>query len=380
VKQWTASTAKEANAAGIGRIGDDSEADMTRRVSDEREHRRGLVLGLTLAEVLLLLMFLLLLALGSQVERYKLESETSRHDLENLTAAMDSLKPLQEALARGDSAINSVDELIQRLARAQKLESSLAQLKEENASLATQAAMIKTLGPDPTKKLQEVAVALDRASQLDPNNPLALMKRALEIIARLGTSTQPEQVKPLSEMMADATLKQRNELLEADREKIRLERDNLMHSGNGLTYPSCWVAQNGQTEYIFDVTTKDGGLIVKDVTFGSRSRDPAIKYIDALQKGVLISERTFNDATNRLFAYSKQQNCRFYTILRDDTGRESKERYKQLRAIVENHFYIMIPRTGPAADSRRDQPTAQASPKEGETKGGITLGPSLGQR
>jgi hypothetical protein len=351
---------------------------MTRRVSDEREHRRGLVLGLTLAEVLLLLMFLLLLALGSQVEHYKLESETSRHDLEIVTAAMDSLKPLQEALAKGDSGISSVNELIQRLVRVQKLESNLAQLKEDNASLATQAAVIKTLGPDPTKKLQEVAVALDRASQLDPNNPPALMKRALEVIARLGTSTQPEQVKPLSEMMADATLKQRNELLEADREKIKLERDNLMHSGNGLTYPSCWVAQNGQTEYIFDVTTKDGGLIVKDVAPGSRSGDPAIKYIDALQKGVLISERTFNDATNRLFAYSKQQNCRFYAILRDDTGRESKERYKQLRAIVENHFYIMIPRTGPAADSRRDQPTAQASPREGETKGGI--GPSLGQR
>jgi putative DNA-invertase from lambdoid prophage Rac len=37
---------------------------MTRHLVDEREHRRGLVLGLTLAEVLILLLFLLLLALG----------------------------------------------------------------------------------------------------------------------------------------------------------------------------------------------------------------------------------------------------------------------------------------------------------------------------
>ena len=48
------------------------------------------------------------------------------------------------------------------------------------------------------------------------------------------------------------------------------------------------------------------------------------------------------DATERLFAYSTQQNCRFYNILRDDTARESKDRYKQLRALVEGHFYVSI--------------------------------------
>lgn len=38
-----------------------------RLASDEREHRRGLVLGLTMAEVLLLLLFLLLLALAGRL-------------------------------------------------------------------------------------------------------------------------------------------------------------------------------------------------------------------------------------------------------------------------------------------------------------------------
>ena len=40
---------------------------MASRTADEREQRRGLILGLTLAEVLLLLLFLLLLVLSSQI-------------------------------------------------------------------------------------------------------------------------------------------------------------------------------------------------------------------------------------------------------------------------------------------------------------------------
>jgi Tfp pilus assembly protein PilV len=48
---------------------------MSLRIADEREQRRGLVLGLTLAEVLLLLLFLLLLALAAKLQqlRYKVE-------------------------------------------------------------------------------------------------------------------------------------------------------------------------------------------------------------------------------------------------------------------------------------------------------------------
>ncbi|MCC2099180.1 MAG: hypothetical protein KDJ29_19985, partial [Hyphomicrobiales bacterium] len=40
---------------------------MNPELIDDREYRRGMILGLTLAEVLLLLLFLLMLALGSEL-------------------------------------------------------------------------------------------------------------------------------------------------------------------------------------------------------------------------------------------------------------------------------------------------------------------------
>jgi hypothetical protein len=36
--------------------------------------------------------------------------------------------------------------------------------------------------------------------------------------------------------------------------------------GNGLTYPSCWTTATGQTEYIFDVTLADAGVLVRNAT------------------------------------------------------------------------------------------------------------------
>ena len=58
---------------------------MARYLVDEREHRRGLVLGLTLAEVLILLLFLLLLTLGARlvklIGRPAVIAPSTRHGL-----------------------------------------------------------------------------------------------------------------------------------------------------------------------------------------------------------------------------------------------------------------------------------------------------------
>jgi hypothetical protein len=317
---------------------------MPRRALEEREQRRGLVLGLTLAEVLLLILFLLMLALGSRMEHWRKEAEDRKQKYNELVATQDSLKTIQAALMKdGAVDIKSVQELVTRLRRVEELERSLAELKQEYSSLSSQVVALKSLGADVGKTLQMVSTALERAKQIDPNDPPALLKRALDVLDRLGPSTLPEQVKPLSQMVADSQIKQQLATVESDREKLRQQLDGLMRSGNGLTYPPCWPTAKGakgNTEYMFDVTAKDGGLVVRDAFPQTKANDPAWKYVDAFPRNVVINEKIFNDATARLLAYSNQQNCRFYNILRDGTAPESKDRYKQLRALVEGHFYV----------------------------------------
>jgi hypothetical protein len=305
---------------------------MASRLADEREQRRGLILGLTLAEILLLLLFLLLLVLSSQIETWR-----DRYEL--LSQSMDELKPLQEALTAGGATdVNSVQELIARFRVLQNSDKEIAKLKVENANLAKESELVRSLGAVSNEKLLDAASAIKRASEIDPSDPPAVLKRALDIIDRLGPSTRPDEVKPLSEMVAGPELEKKLAGLEADLEKTRQQRDNLMRGpGNGLTYPSCWTTPTGQTEYIFDVTLTDTGVQVRNASAG-RANDKAWGMVSSFARDTTINESIFIGATKKLFEWSKGQNCRFYTIVRDGTG-SSKERYKHLQQMVQGNFY-----------------------------------------
>ena len=287
---------------------------MASRIADEREQRRGLVLGLSLAEVLLLLLFLLLLTLVYQLDYW----QTRTTDAET---ALEQLKPLQEALLReGAVDITSVQQLVLRFQRLQELEREAAELKEQNGSLGQLSELLKSAGFETPEKLRALAATIQRASQIDPNDPPALLKRAIEVLDRLGSKTQPDQVRPLTEMIVDTDVRQKLAAAEAYCDKARLDVLNLMRrNGNGLTYPSCWKTATGQTEYIFDIIFRDDGILVKDAT-PSRAHDSAWDLVGPFVRNTAIDERTFVVATKKLAGWATEQNCKFYTTNCDETG------------------------------------------------------------
>jgi hypothetical protein len=153
---------------------------------------------LTLAEVLLLLMFLLLLALGARLVQFERSAKMANDQLD---AVLASLKPLQDELSKyGAITSQSLQELVGRLKRASELETQVSELRQENAALSGQVLVIKQLGADADKKLRSVMPIIRRASEINPNDPAVYIKRALDVMDHLGHDTQPEQVRPMSEM------------------------------------------------------------------------------------------------------------------------------------------------------------------------------------
>ena len=71
-----------------------------RLASDEREHRRGLVLGLTMAEVLLLLLFLLLLALAARIVNLTRENASQAREIVRAEDTIKALSPLIETKSK----------------------------------------------------------------------------------------------------------------------------------------------------------------------------------------------------------------------------------------------------------------------------------------
>jgi hypothetical protein len=242
-------------------------------------------------------------------------------------------------------------------------------LKAENADLSKRSELLKSLGLGSDDKLRNVASVVKRASEIDPNDPPALLKRALDVIDRLGASTQPSQVKPLSEMVAGPELDKKFATLEADLDQTRRERNNLMRGpGNGLTYPSCWTNAAGQTEYIFDVTLADTGVHVRNAS-PARANDKAQAMVGPFARDTMIHENVFIGATKKLFEWSKGQNCRFYVIVRDATGPTNKPRYKHLQEMVQGNFYPFYP-----SPQRRTTEGAVTSPNSPLVEGTASHG------
>lgn len=325
---------------------------MPSRLSDEREQRRGLILGLTLAEILLLLLFLLLLALGAEIKEWQDKAHQAETGLEQL-------RPLQEALvANGATDIAGVRELVERFQRVQQAEAEAARLKEQNDKLAEETKLIKSLGLDKPEATATLSSAVKRASQIDPNDPPAVLKRAVEVLNQLGSDVRPEQVRPLSQMTSSTELAQKLAATEAERDKYRLDTLNLMRSGNGLTYPSCWKTPVGQTEYIFDITFGDRAIRVRDATPG-RAGDEAWQHVSPFARDADIDEKTFVAATRKLADWATSQNCKFYTRNRDETGPSNKARYKYLQRTIEQNFYPYYP---PVSASHRAKQASGAEP------------------
>jgi hypothetical protein len=314
-------------------------------VVNELEHRRGLVLGLTLAEVLLLLLFLLILVLGARLTEAVHEAETERALLQvfvNDPAKVAELEQVLRAAERLDP--NDPPALLQRAlgvlvklgvtAQPEDVK-SLSEMQADAAVRQALSPVLDALGADP-RQVDNLTSLVAAARRINPDDPVAFLQRAVDVMERLGSQTQPEQVQALK------ATQDKLDKAEKDNEQLRRERDNLMRNGNGLTYPSCWIGTNGQTEYIFDISIHDNGLVVTNAAPETRSEDPAWRLIDAFDRQKLISGQVFSAATERLYDWSVVNNCRFYSRLSDDTGPASKRQYKFLRSLVEWHFYPLI--------------------------------------
>jgi hypothetical protein len=161
------------------------------------------------------------------------------------------------------------------------------------------------------EKLKALDQAVGFAVQINPNDPAEVLTRAVEVLQRLGPDTKPDEVLPVETIRS----------LKGQLDKVTGERNNLMHTGNGLTYPSCWHTDEGKTEFIFDITIRDDGLVVRDAT-PARANDPAMRLVSGLVRNEVVSESSFRKETTNISNHSKEQNCRFYTIIRDARANE----------------------------------------------------------
>jgi flagellar motor protein MotB len=146
---------------------------MSRSAIREAEHRRGMVLGFTLAEVLLLLLFLLLLAQGAQLVKLRDALESSpdqdKAELHKLQRDFRAMTPL----LRQAEKLNPDDP-------PQALKAGLTFV--EKFGIEAQAEQLRPVSP-------QTIQLLERASRLGDGPPEKLLQRGLAALEKVGLDT-----------------------------------------------------------------------------------------------------------------------------------------------------------------------------------------------
>jgi hypothetical protein len=331
---------------------------------DDRQYRRGVVLGLTMAEIMLLLIFLLLLILGAKMVHER-------------RAFMESEKARKEAQLKLEEVEKANPDTFKLVEDYRKLEAEHAALKAEMLRDQTVMDLFQTFHEN-NKKLteDEAAVEMARLAELGTEAqalakrlaPTVVPEKAAEEMARLAeigkkAEEAAEKLEPQAEReeaiqhlmdaaeVGNAAMKDgatpeeiaKNASCSTDLKTCMSTNDGLSVSlaKKGGTLPSCWRDPLTQSiQYIFTAYLRSDGIVLEAIE--NAGRDRSTLPLGSLEAGKVYSREDFVAAGQAMYQWSERQNpaCRFYVRAVDETGAD-KEKYVSLKEKgVEQIFFM----------------------------------------
>lgn len=316
----------------------------------EAGYRKGAVMGLTLAEIALLLVFILLLLLAAgfssrdrKLSAFRGAVPVAQGAYKKLISDASTLEAVRQVLGAAPKLTND-DFMTLVKARLQSSDTEIIRkLSDDSATLQDIRQSMGEAGLIPNDafaalvkaKIQIAGSLSDPALKPDLDRLLAQKKRVEERLAALEKlAAGPDGAKKLDDALAANV-----DLVENQQGQIRQLQDQLASAGAGRVLPSCWTTANGKVEYLFDVALTSTGLRVAERPNPGRIEQRSRLPISQMSASRLLKPSEFTSLTQPLFALSKANNCRYYVVVYDATSASEKDLYKTLLDTVEDHFY-----------------------------------------
>ena len=267
---------------------------MSRR-RDDNVFRRGLVMGLTMAEVMVLVLFALLLLVGLQASVAEQGEE--------------AVKALAKLRSAGIDPANIPDNFI-----------DLIPAVAEPGGVVTPEA---------------IEQAVDRIS----------LGRA--VIEGLGPNLMgiPPQ-KAASDFVNTTSKAYQSQGGEAGSSEIWVSAMITAFGrgdGNGLVFPPCVKHPDGRPAYVLTTTLGSSHITVSDREVELARGFDVFSLFAKIDRAVPLAPEEFLKQTSGIFEWSRQRECRFFVWIEDATAEGAKQIYKQRLRTVEQHFYKFEP-------------------------------------
>ena len=312
---------------------------MATNETQNTSYRRGLVLGLTLAEIAILIIFVLLLAfaalLASQRDKRKEAEQVAEARQDTIILLQKQFSTIHELLPYGEK---NIEELKRELVVLRETKQQLAKFQD--------AAQSSGFSPEP----EAIKNALESAREYE-NLKSAIQERLPDGEMNIGElerelvslSETKQQLAKFQDAAQSSGFSPEPEAIKNALESAR-EYENLKSEGKGTEMPSCWTREDGTIEYIYEVNLTPTGLVVWETTDVSTHRvdERQTLPVEKLSLKQDISEASFLSATSDLFEWSKSKKCRFFVRVFDSTGPTEKAIYQSRLRTVEAHFYKLI--------------------------------------
>lgn len=306
-------------------------------ISEQQEgYRRGLVLGLTMAEIAVLVIFVLLLVLGALLALKDRENEELQERNQILRASLGEVERIVETNG------GHFEDVIRELARAKEMRRSLDQLQQELTDLqqerqtlrelqqVLETARPKTMADRPLPEVFRELLLL-RSAVMDSG--LVPSPHAVKEV--LSEAAEKDDLLQLAEQRAQELTRQKDDL---NARLAELQR-TVDRGGRGLDHPPCWATPDGKAEYIFDIALTSRGLIIRERVLPHRVSERNQLPLHGLALNEELVPSRFLDMTRKLFVWSRNNDCRFVVRAFDDTASTEKTTYKRHMRVLEQHFY-----------------------------------------
>jgi hypothetical protein len=306
----------------------------------DQAYKRGMILGLTMAEIILLLLFSLLLALAALSIEQEKRMETVQNEGDKYA---EDLRINEQKLKAAIAALSETDQgsIKKELVRLREQEQQIARLLErleidENASAPER---IDQLFAEITK-LNEVVKTIENAGfPPEPNELGSALGRVKDAQAEVAAADTARQIaEKENAQIAQELDNLEHEIFQKDGQLANIKR-TLGRLGKGTEKPACWADEKtGKPIYIYNVGLTSEGIIVRHSATPPWAKARQLP-IDAIPYDKSLSPREFIRKADPIFQWSEINECRFFVRAYDLTGPAEKQIYKRHTRYLGEAFY-----------------------------------------
>lgn len=298
---------------------------MKKNKNNDIHYRRGIVLGLTFAELLLLLLFILMLVLGKTL---KDRSDDNRRQFsETELSEMSSLASLVKS--QNDEIYNETMKLLNE----GEVEKAYKYLTGKGP------VSIKSLKHQFTEnELLEMGAIIELIENKDTDSYKIIKEHLQDGDTEKAYQTMIES-SPTVKKVKDELNIQKNIISDCRAQnKYLVKTKNI--GGRGGDFPPCWRENgDGAIQYLFNIELTDLGIVVHENFVPSREDEKKSLPLKGFKIGSPMQPAEFMNAGQKIKKLSDDNSCRFFVNISDKTSPSSKEHYKKLKNSVENIFY-----------------------------------------